>query len=184
MILLRVYFPLSSRIQHYIKLPKNIFFKNLLHSIGAFRYQEAFTAFNKAKEAKLEEEVEEEKDDYLIEALELEVERLSIYRQSERSWNREDLLNDIKLFDVQNINLSNRLMNKVKIIEEELNNGALIFPNSTYLYAAYKGKVKIVVYLLNHGAELRAKDKVYDYADLFDLLFLNITKKNIFTSIV
>jgi hypothetical protein len=130
-------------------------FKNLLDSIGAFRYQEAVNAFNKAKE-------EDEVDGDLIEALALEVERLNIYRQSERSWNREDLLNDIKLFDEQNINnLSRTLMNKVKIIEEELTNGALIFPNSTYLYAAYKGKVKIVNYLLSHGAELGAKDKVY-----------------------
>ena len=129
-------------------------FKNLLDSIGAFRYQEAINAFNKAKEAEV--------DGDLIEALALEVERLNMYQQSERSWNREDLLNDIKLFDEQNINyLSRTLMNKVKIIEEELTNGALIFPNSTYLYAAYKGKVKIVDYLLTHGAELRAKDKVY-----------------------
>jgi len=129
-------------------------FKNLLDSIGAFRYQEAINEFNKAKEA--------EEDGDLIEALALEVERLSIYQQSERSWNREDLLNDIKLFDVQNINLSNRLMNKVKIIKEELINGTLLFPNSTYLYAAYKGEVKIVDYLLNHGADLGAKDKVCD----------------------
>ena len=130
-------------------------FKNLLDSIGAFRYQEAINAFNKAKEAEV--------DGDLIEALALEVERLNMYQQSERSWNREDLLNDIKLFDEQNINyLSRTLMNKVKIIEEELTNGALIFPNSTYLYAAYKGKVKIVDYLLNHEADLGAKDKVYD----------------------
>ena len=129
-------------------------FKNLLDSIGAFRYQEAINAFNKAKEAEV--------DGDLIEALALEVERLNMYQQSERSWNREDLLNDIKLFDEQNINnLSRTLMNKVKMIEEEFSNGALIFPNSTYLYAAYKGKVKIVDYLLTHGAELRAKDKVY-----------------------
>ncbi len=129
-------------------------FKNLLDSIGAFRYQEAINAFNKAKEAEV--------DGDLIEALALEVERLNMYQQSERSWNREDLLNDIKLFDEQNINyLSRTLMNKVKMIEEEFSNGALIFPNSTYLYAAHKGKVKIVDYLLTHGAELRAKDKVY-----------------------
>ena len=160
MILLCVFFPLSPCIQDYINLHENISFKNLLDSIGAFRYQEAFTAFNKAKEAKLEEEVEEEKDDYLIEALELEVERLSMYQQTERSCNREDLL---KLFDVQNINMSNRLSNKVKIIKKELSNGALIFPNSTYLYAAYKGKVKIVDYLLlSHRADLGAKDKVCD----------------------
>ncbi len=131
-------------------------FKNLLDSIGAFRYQGAISAFNKAKEVEV--------DDDLIEALALEVERLSIYQQTERSWNREDLLNDINFFYVQNINyLSRTLMNKVKIIKEELNNGALIFPKSTYLYAAYKGKVKIVDYLLlTHRADLGAKDKVYD----------------------
>lgn len=135
-------------------------FNNLLHSIGAFRYQEAVTTFNKAKD----EKKEGEDDTHLIESLALEVERLNIYQQKsikETLWTEEDLLNNMKLFTEQNSNyLSKGLINKIKIIKEELTKGAQIFPNSTYLYAASKGKVEIVDYLLNHGADLGVTDKV------------------------
>ena len=96
----------------------------------------------------------------MIESLALEVERLKVYQQKETSWTQQDLLLDIKLFVIQNSNYLSTILNGFEEVVKKLTKGAQMFPNSTYLYAASKGKVKVVDYLLNCGADLGVTDKV------------------------
>jgi len=128
-------------------------------SIGVFRYQQAVTALNQAKDENHEID--------LIEARELEVERLIVYPQKlniEGPLTLEDVLNKIKLFVENYINDNYEEQKAIKVArtlgDKLTDDNIQLFPNSAYLYAAYKGNVKIVTYLLTHGAELGGKDKV------------------------